>query len=311
MKPIHFATLALLGAIWGASFLFIHITVAELGPFTLMFIRVLVAGLALAGLAYLMSRQRQAQATLQWRKNWRRYLMVGLLNSALPFSLIAFSELKITVSLAAILNSTTPLFAAIVAALWKNEPLTKRKIGGVLLGVSGVTVLVRGGPLELNQGVIIAVAASLLAALCYGTGTVYAAKNISGLPPIYASMAQLLGATVLLAVPAALTLPQALPSPKAFVALAALTVLSTAVAYLLYFFLLRNIGPTRTASVTFLVPVFGSIWGALFLQEPFNSGMLLGMAIIFTSVGLVTGVRLGKGSARLWPLKSQQAESSA
>lgn len=304
MKPIHFATLTLLGAIWGASFLFIHITVAELGPFSLMFIRVLVAGLILAGLAYLMSRQRQPQATLQWRKNWRKYLVVGLLNSALPFSLIAFAELKITVSLAAILNSTTPLFTAIVAALWSKEQLTGRKVWGAVLGVIGVSVLVGGSPLEIDQGVIMAVVASLLAALCYGSGTVYAAKNIGGLPPLYASMAQLLGAAAILALPAALTAPSALPSATALVALAALTVLSTSCAYLLYFFLLRNVGPTRTASVTFLVPVFGSIWGALFLQEPLSSGMLLGMAIIFTSVGLVTGVRIDTRGVRRWPLKS-------
>jgi drug/metabolite transporter (DMT)-like permease len=133
-----------------------------------------------------------------------------------------------------------------------------------------------------------------LAAFCYGTATVYAARNLKGLPAIDASIAQLSGAAILLAAPAALTLPPTMPSLAAFIALLALTLLSTSCAYLLYFFLLQNVGATRTASVTFLVPVFGSIWGILLLHEPVNAGMLLGMAIILASIGLVTGVRIGK-----------------
>jgi drug/metabolite transporter (DMT)-like permease len=294
MKPIHYGVLLLLGAIWGASFLFIGIAVSEFGPIPLMFLRVLGAGLVLVGLAYWWRRKHRSAATLRWRTNWRKYLTVGLLNSALPFTLIAFSELKITVSLAAILNSTTPLFAVLVAAAWGYERLTGRKLIGVLLGVVGVSVLMGGGPLAVNPDLLIAVAASLLAAFCYGTATVYAARNLKGLPAIDASIAQLSGAAILLAAPAALTLPPTMPSLAAFIALLALTLLSTSCAYLLYFFLLQNVGATRTASVTFLVPVFGSIWGILLLHEPVNAGMLLGMAIILASIGLVTGVRIGK-----------------
>lgn len=294
MRLIHFAALLLLGAIWGASFLFIGLAVTEFGPLVLMFLRVLVAGLILAGLAYVTRRKGQPEATLRLRANWRSYLIVGLLNSALPFTLIAFSELHLTVSLAAILNSTTPLFAVLIAAGWSNEKLAGRKMGGVLLGVIGVTVLTGTGPLEVNLELIIAVAASLLAACCYGAGTVYASKNMKGLPAIYASMAQLLSAAVILAAPAVLAIPPAWPSATALSAFLALTLLSTCLAYLLYFFLLQNVGPTRTASVTFLVPVFGTLWGVIFRHEPFNSGMVLGMAIILTSVGLVTGLRIGK-----------------
>jgi drug/metabolite transporter (DMT)-like permease len=290
MKPIHSGALLLLGAIWGASFLFIGVAVAEFGPLSLMFLRVLAAGLILVGLATM----KQRKTTLHWRANWRKYLTVGLLNSALPFTLIAFSELNITVSLAAILNSTTPLFTVLITAVWSKEKLTGRKVLGVLFGIIGVAVLMGGGPLAVTTEIIIAVTASLLAAFCYGTGTVYAAKNLAGLPPLYASIAQLLGAAILLAAPAALAIPPSLPSATAIIALLALILFSTSFAYLLYFYLLQNVGPTRTASVTFLVPVFGAIWGILLLREPFNTSMLLGMTIILASVGMVTGMQISK-----------------
>ncbi len=301
MKPVHYGALLILGAVWGASFLFIGVAVPEFGPLRLMFLRVLIAGLLLLIVARLTLRQASLRDTLRLRENWRKYLIVGLLNSALPFTLIAFSELRLSVSLAAILNSTTPLFTALVAAVWGSEQLTGRKIAGVLLGVIGVGVLVGGAPLTVDRTVIMAVLASLLAALFYGLGAVYAARHISGLPAAYASTIQLLAAAVWLAVPAAVT-PAIQPSPVAVYALAALILVSTTFAYVLYFFLLKNIGPTRTASVTFLVPVFGSTWAIIFLHEPFSLSMLLGLAIILLSVGLVTGAHLGRKVATVPPV---------
>jgi len=301
LKPIHYGALLVLGAVWGASFLFIGVAVPEFGPLRLMFLRVLIAGLLQLVVARLTLRQTGLRETLRLRENWRKYLIVGLLNSALPFTLIAFSELRLSVSLAAILNSTTPLFTALVAAAWGSERLTGRKIMGVLLGVIGVGVLVGGAPLTLDRGILMAVLASLLAALAYGMGTVYAAKHISSLPAAYASTAQLLAAAVWLVVPAAVA-PAIRPSPLAVGALAALILVSTTFAYLLYFFLLRDVGPTRTASVTFLVPVFGSTWAILFLHEPFSLSMLLGLGIILLSVGLVTGARLGRDASAVPPV---------
>jgi len=301
VKPIHYGALLILGAVWGASFLFIGMAVPEFGPLRLMFLRVLIAGLLLLVVARLTLRQAGLRETLRLRENWRQYLIVGLLNSALPFTLIAFSELRLSVSLAAILNSTTPLFTALVAAAWGSERLTGHKIVGVLLGVIGVGVLVGGAPLTLDRGILMAVLASLLAAFFYGMGAVYAARHISGLPAAYASTTQLLAAAVWLAVPAAVA-PAIRPSPMAVGALAALILISTTFAYVLYFFLLRNIGPTRTSSVTFLVPVFGSTWAILFLHEPFSLSMLLGLAIILLSVGLVTEARLGRKGAAVPPV---------
>jgi drug/metabolite transporter (DMT)-like permease len=261
-----------------------------------MFLRVLIAGLLLLVVAYATNPRDHIGAILRLRDNWRKYLLIGLLNSALPFTLIAFSELTLSVSLASILNSTTPLFTALIAAAWGSERLTGRKVWGVLLGVVGVAVLVGGAPLAIGPGEIVAVLASLTAALSYGTATVYAARHITGLPYAYASTVQLLAAAVVLAVPAALVPAAARPSTAAVASLAALILLSTTFAYLLYFFLLKNVGPTRTTSVTFLVPVFGSLWAILFLNESISPGMIAGLAIILVSVGLVMGQRRGTSS---------------
>jgi drug/metabolite transporter (DMT)-like permease len=291
MKPIHYASLTLLGAVWGASFLLIGVAAPAVGPPALMLQRVLIAGLLMAGVATL-SRGGGLRATLRLGQMWRAYLFIGLFNAALPFTLIAFSELRLPASLAAILNSTTPLFTALAAAAWGSERLTGRKIAGVLLGMAGVAVLVGGAPLALDRTALLAVGASLLAALSYGVATVYAARRVTGLPAAYASTAQLLAAAVWLAVPAALAWPDTPPPGAAVAALAALILLSTTFAYLLYFYLLRHVGPTRTASVTFLVPLFGALWSVLFLDEQFSLGMAVGLAIILVSVGLVLGRRV-------------------
>jgi drug/metabolite transporter (DMT)-like permease len=289
MKPIHFGALLLLGAIWGASFLFIGAAVHDFGPSALMFVRVLVAGLVLLVYAIILKN------IPDWRKYWLVFLIVGLFNSALPFTLIAISEETITPSLAAILNSTTPLFTMLIAALWNKDKPSIAKWLGVVLGIIGVTILVGGSPIPTDFEFFKAIAASLAAAFCYGVGTVYASRNISGkMSGIHASIGQLLGAAVILTIPAAQNIPDVMPSSSAIWSLVALTLVSTSFAYLIYFYLLQNVGPTRTASVTFLVPVFGTFWGILFNKDPYNLWMFVGMAIIFASVGLVMGLRLGK-----------------
>ena len=293
MKLSQAAALLLLGAIWGASFSFINIAVQALHPLFLMFLRVLMAGLVLAGVAHFRQRQTQKPA-LQLKANWRHYLLVGLLNCALPFSLIAFSELRISVSVAAILNSTTPLFTAVIAALWVGEKLNGRKITGLLLGVTGVIVLVGGGPVALDGATAVGVVASLLGAMSYGAGAVYAARHMKHLPPLTASMVQLLSAALILAIPTAFQLPANWPGTAVWLSLLALSLLSTCVAYLIFYALLQNVGASRTTSVTFLVPVFGTLWGILFFHESLTSGMLLGMGTILASVGLVVGLKLGR-----------------
>ena len=278
----------LLGALWGASFLFIRVAVPALGPFPLMELRVSLAALALAPFALALGRVPEV------RERWKQFLVMGILNAAVPFSLIAFGEISITASLSAVLNSTTVLFSVVVAAVWIGDPLTKRKIVGVVLGVVGVAVLVGLDPLPLNGVVLLSVGASLLAALFYALAGTYAKRTFSGIKPLTLAVGQQAGVAALLLPLAAATLPGELPSlPVAFSALG-LAILCTAVAYLLYFMLIAHVGPTSTLTVTFLSPGFGVLFGVALLGEPLGLGTLLGLAIILLSVALVTGVSLGR-----------------
>lgn len=174
MTPKNWVALLLLSALWGASFLFIRVAVPALGPVVLIELRVLIAGLALLGLGAF-TRKR-----LPWRSHWRPFMVIGLINSALPFVLIATAELHLTASLAATLNATTPLFGACAAALWLGEALTLRKVSGLILGLLGVAALVGLGPLPLTPPVLFAAGASLLAALSYGVAAVYTKIHAGG-----------------------------------------------------------------------------------------------------------------------------------
>src|SRR5215210_7970833 len=235
------------------------------------------------------------------RTRWRSFLVLGFLNAAVPFSLISAAEIHLTASFAAILNSTTVMFTAIVAAVWMGDVLTARKAVGIMLGIAGVTVLVGWDPLPLNGLVLLAVAAMLIASLSYALGATYAKRSFSGIPPLGMAIGQLGGAVALLLPLAAISLPEAAPSFIVTLSMLGLAFLSTAVAYLIYFRLIENVGPTSTVTVTLLVPVFGLLFGVLLLGEPFGFGTLAGLGIILTSVVLITGIGRGgskdKGSA--------------
>jgi drug/metabolite transporter (DMT)-like permease len=288
------AALILLGSLWGASFIFIRVAVPALGPFVLMDLRVLLAAAALILGAVAVG------SLPKLRSHWGRFLVLGFLNAAVPFTLIAASEINLTASLAAILNSTTPLFTAMVAAVWIGEALRLRRIFGLLLGILGVVLVVGWTPLALSPVVLLSIGASLAAALSYGFGGVYAKRAFSGLPPLSMAIGQQAGASLLLLSPSAASLPGEVPSSGVVLSVLALALLSTALAYLLYFRLITSVGPTSTLTVTFLVPVFGLLFGALFLGEPVGAGMLVGLGVILSSVALVTGIRLfgGRGEEK-------------
>ena len=287
MRPKDLGALILLGALWGGSFLFIRVAVPDLGPFVLMELRVGLAALVLLLCTVVVGRLPKVRA------RWREFLIIGAVNAAIPFSLIATAEINLTASLAAILNSTTVLFTAVVAAVWTGDALTVRKIVGIVSGIVGVAVLVGWDPIPLNGVVLLSVGAMLVASLSYALGAVYIKRTFAGIPPLTMAIGQLTGAATLLLPLAAVTLPGEEPSAAVALSMLGLALLSTAVAYLLYFRLIENVGPTSTVTVTLLVPVSGLLFGVLLLDEPFGVGTLVGLAIILSSVALVTGIGFG------------------
>ena len=284
MSLLQLAALISLGAIWGASYIFIRIAVEPLGPIFLMFVRVALTGLILIAYARLRGQR------LNIRGHWRKFLALGFLGSALPFTLIAWAELTVTASMAAILMSTTPLFTTFVAAVGLGEELTLAKLIGAVLGIIGVAITVGGGEMQLSADVIAATLALLGATLSYALGGVFAKRAFKGLNNMSMSSGQLIAAAFILAPVSLADLPHEAPPLEAVWATLALIVICTAIAYQLYYYLIISAGPTKALTVTLLVPVFGVVFGALLLGESISPGIIVGLLVVLISVGLVTGL---------------------
>lgn len=269
----------LLGALWGASFLFMRVAAPELGPIALIEVRLVAAALFLA---LLMASRKQLGAL---RSSWGPLLVLGLLNSAIPFSLFAFATLSLSAGYSAVLNATAPLFGTLIAFIWLNERLSGVRLVGLLLGFLGVVVLVSG---QLNsEGNGVAIAAGLVGAMCYGAAAHYSRWALAGIAPLTVSTGSLLAAG-LCGLPVAWSQwPTEPPRLVSWLCALALGVACTGCAYLLYFRLLQRVGPARTMTVAYLIPVFGILWGWLWLGEPVTASMLLGGPIVLLGTILV------------------------
>jgi drug/metabolite transporter (DMT)-like permease len=284
------ATLIVLAALWGASFIFMRMGASEFGPVALAALR--VAGAALCLLPLLKARD-------DWHVLRRHALpigVVGLFNSALPFTFGAAATLVLGGGLAAVFNASSPLWGAAIAWLWLGERLSGTRVLGLGLGFAGVIGLAaaKSGLAPPGQGgaVLIASASALVAALCYGFAVHYTRRRLSDVPPLALAAGSQLAAALMLALPALLWWPARPPSAQSWLALAALAVLCTALAYILYFRLIARAGAAKAIAVTFLIPVFAMAWGALFLGERVDAAMLAGCAVILLGTALATG---------LWP----------
>jgi drug/metabolite transporter (DMT)-like permease len=276
--------LSVLAALWGASFLFMRVAAPELGPVALIALRVAIAALFLVPALALRGGFSQLRGRLV------PVLVVGVINSALPFCLLAYATLSLTAGLASILNATSPLWGALVAHLWLGDRLDRSRASGLLVGFAGVVFLVWGKASFRAGGAGLAVLAAMVATLSYGIAASYAKRRLAGVAPLaVAAGSQLAAAIVLLPLAAALW-PRHAVSARAWGAVVALGIGCTAIAYVLYFRLIAHVGAARAIAVTFLVPAFAVLWGALFLGESLTLRMLAGAAIVLAGTALATGL---------------------
>jgi drug/metabolite transporter (DMT)-like permease len=276
--------LVALAALWGASFLFMRVAAPDLGPVPLMFVRVGIAALCLLPAAALGRRVRALRGRVA------PVAVVGAINSALPFCLLAYATLHMTSGMAAILNATSPLWGGLVAHLWLRERLTAARAAGLAIGVAGVAVLVWGRASLRAGGAGPGVIAALLATLSYGVAASYTRKRLAGVDPVAVAAGSQLAATLLLAPAAFLLWPAHATAARSWGAAVGLGVACTAVAYVLYFRLIAHVGPARAIAVTFLVPPFALLWGGLVLGERLGARTLVGAGIVLAGTALATGL---------------------
>ncbi len=271
-----------LSAIWGASFLFMRMAAPVLGPVTMIAGRVLLAALFLAVVGAVLRKP------LDLRRNAGHYLVLGLFNSALPFLLFAFAARTLSASLLSILNATAPIWGAVIGAAWTRTALSGRSLLGLALGVAGVALLVGFDPESLRDGAPLAIALGLGATFSYGVATNYA-KSARKVEPFANAHGSMWAATLLVAPALPFAPPPAWPTPTIALAVLALGVVCSGIAYLLYFRLIADIGAASALTVTFLVPVFGVLWGHLILDEPLGWNTLAGALVVIVGTALVTG----------------------
>ena len=274
MKPRDVAELCLLGALWGASFVFMRLGATEFGPAALVFVR--VAGASLLLLPLLAWRGEMNVM----RQHWRPIAFVGLINSALPFLLFMVAALVLGAGLMAVFNATAPIWGALIAWLWLGERLGPSRWLGLAIGVAGVLGLVWGKadfrPGEHGISPALGIAACVGAAVLYGLAANVSRKRLAGVAPMAVAAGSQLSAALLLLLPALWNWPAVNPTPAAWGAAATLAGACTGLAYVLYFRLIAHAGAANAISVTFLIPGFAMLWGWLFIGEQPTAAMLLG-----------------------------------
>jgi drug/metabolite transporter (DMT)-like permease len=291
--------LILVSALMGASFLFIRVAAPTFGPVWLIDLRVLLSAGALALWAV------SSGQALKFHGSWRDWLLLGSLNTAIPFTLVAWGELRVNSSLTALLMATIPLFTALVSALWLREGITAKKAVGIGLGLLGVVIASGWATLNLDTPTLLSLVAIITASLLYAIGSVFTKVRFQSVPSTTVTVGNLATAGVVLLPFAAFTPPPALPPASALMAFGALVLVATVPASLLYFRMIERTTVTSVSTVAYLIPVFGALWGALFLNEMLTADMLLGFSVILASVALVTDVRIDvRWSRRLFEITS-------
>lgn len=278
--------LALLSVLWGGSFFFIGVVIRELPPLTVVLLRVTLAALILLPLLWLY-RIRFPVGLF----GWKPFFAIALLNNILPFSLIVVGQTYIPSGLASILNATTPLFTVLVMAAAGDEKLHVRRVAGVVTGLIGVIIL-HGQNLGFQSGEGIGILLCLAAAFSYGLAALYARRKLSDSPPLATATFQMMASSLMMAViAAAFERPWQLPMPglTTWLALIGLAALSTALAYIVFFQILRRSGSTNVMLVTLLIPVTAILLGTLVLGESVSPREIIGALVIGSALLLIDG----------------------
>ena len=289
MKKSFFVEFIALAAIWGSSFLFTRVASVEFGVFATAALRVVIASMVMLPVL-LISGHWSA-----FKQHAKPILFVGLLNSGIPFALFAYAVLSITTGMSSILNATVPLFGALVAWLWLKDVPSTSRILGLVVGFVGVALLAGYGEGERGAsfkpgGSGWAILACLGATFCYALAASFTKKYLMGVPPIATATGSQFGASLGLILPALWFWPTQTPSFQAWGSVVIMAVLCTAVAYVLYFRLIETAGPSRALTVTFMIPVFAIIYGAVFLNEVITPWMVLCGFIVVCGTALSSGL---------------------
>ncbi|XGB68760.1 DMT family transporter [Vibrio pomeroyi] len=278
-----FLKLIMLAAIWGGSFLFMRIAANPLGPAVLIEARVLCAAITLLLVSFYLKRK------LSFNAHAKHFFILGLFNTALPFLFFAYAAQTLNASTLAILNSTAPIWAAIIGAIWTKTALESKVLLGLGIGVTGVCVLVGWDAMNIGQEAIIPIFAAVMAAFSYGIASNYTktAPKVEAFNNAHGSM----WAAVLIVLPFVFFIPmREAPDLTITTSVILLGAVCTGLAYLLYFNLINELGAPSALSVTFLIPVFGILWGNLFLDEAIGINTVVGSVLVITGTMLVTGL---------------------
>jgi drug/metabolite transporter (DMT)-like permease len=284
MKPLYLLELVLLAALWGASFLFMRIGTPEFGPVALIELRTAIAALFLLPIVLLTKKFGQASA------NYGLLFIVGLVGTAIPFCLLSYATLFVSAGYASILNAMAPIFTALIAWLWVNDRLSFSAVIGLIIGFGGVFILVfdkQDATGELNIWPVIA---GLGATFCYGLGANFTRQKLGHIHPLAIAFGSQLGAALGLLPFSVWLWPQQVPGSQAWISVTVLGIACTGIAFILYFRLIANIGVNKAISVTYLIPLFGVVWGMIFLDEVLSLMMIAGAMTILLGVSLTTGM---------------------
>jgi drug/metabolite transporter (DMT)-like permease len=278
--------LLLLAALWGLSFVFYRVGSPAVGPVLFVELRVGIAGLVVAG--YLLATGGLRDSMGRIRPRIARIVLLGGLNAAFPFCMFAIAELVLSAAYASILNSTTPLFTLALGVGILGQSFSIRHAVGVGLGIGGVAVLVGTSPFPVTFVVLGSMVLILFAALAYAISALLVSRWLKGLQPIDLSLGQQLSAAALLLPLAIPEIPAAHFTLQASTAILGIALLSTVLAFAIYFRLLQEVGPRPATTVTMLMPIFGVFWGWLLLGETIGVGVVAGVAMVALGVALLT-----------------------